>query len=101
MSGARAQYFKKGISIPSRALYRYVGLFRACTLVIALLTLQKQTVSGHTQAIQANITRLDKGLRRTPELLQELKDVLGIVAAVRSGGMARELQYTDLLERFR
>lgn len=53
------------------------------------------------QAIQAHITRLEKGLRRTPELLEELKDVLGIVAAVRSGGMARELQYTDLLERFR
>ncbi|KAK9825454.1 hypothetical protein WJX81_002895 [Elliptochloris bilobata] len=53
------------------------------------------------QAIQSHIARLDKGLRHTPEALEELKDVLGIVAAVRSGGMARELQYTDLQERFR
>ena len=53
------------------------------------------------QAIQAHIAKLDKGLRRAPESLNDLKDVLGIVAAVRSGGMVRELQYTELEERFR
>ena len=53
------------------------------------------------QAIQAHIAKLDKGLRRAPESLNNLKDVLGIVAAVRSGGMVRELQYTELEERFR
>ena len=53
------------------------------------------------QAILATIARLEKGLRRAPESLDELKDLLGMVAAVRSGGMARELQYTELEERFR
>lgn len=59
------------------------------------------TTRAAAQTILANISRLEKGLRRAPESLDELKDLLGMVASVRSGGMARELQYTELEERFR
>eukprot|EP00803_Ostreobium_quekettii_P011338 evm.model.scf_1312.1 EVM.evm.TU.scf_1312.1 scf_1312:839-40608(+) len=53
------------------------------------------------QNMKNQIAQLQEGLRKTPETLDELKEVLSVISTIRSTGMQQELRYCDLEERFR
>ncbi|GMH41526.1 hypothetical protein BSKO_09436 [Bryopsis sp. KO-2023] len=53
------------------------------------------------QSMNENIQELAEALRKTPETLDELKEVLNTVNTIRTSGMRMELDYLDLEERFR
>ncbi|KAF8069431.1 DHC1 [Scenedesmus sp. PABB004] len=63
----------------------------------AMRELDAAAVAGLRERMVADAA----ALRGAPADLEQLKAVLHVVAAVRSGGMAMELQCADLVERFR